>query len=104
MEEKRVYQLDYKKAAWSDFSQLVCAESEKAAKEYIEVWHPEIMFWYRRFGNLYARRRLDDMTILTYRICSRSLVTEEEVAMIRQRRADSRAARAAIAAMKEIVE
>jgi hypothetical protein len=44
------------------------------------------------------------MTILTYRICSRSLVTEEEVAMIRQRRADSRAARAAIAAMKEIVE
>lgn len=65
---------------------MTVAESEQVAKDYITTFHPTIMLWTERYGNQYARRRLDDMTLMTYRIRRKYLVTAEEVADIQARK------------------
>lgn len=101
MDNTYVYALEFKKAKWKTWSGLIIAESEQVAKNYISTFHPDMMLWHERYGNWYARRRLDDLTLITYRIIRKCLVTAEEVADIQARK---EARRAKQDAQKKVIE
>jgi hypothetical protein len=87
MEEKYICFLEYKRANWDDWQSMTPVESEEVAQEYLQTFQPSVVYWYRKYGNLYAHRRMEDGKLMTYRITRRSMVTEAEVSWLKERRA-----------------
>jgi hypothetical protein len=82
MEDKYIWDTQYKRAGWKRFSEGWPSESEQVAKDYIGHFHPGLT-WFTTTSSgpnvQFARRLIEPGEYMTYRLTRRTVITQADV-------------------------